>query len=68
MNGNPTKNPRYLQTRPDLVDPMAAYVAERGVRLFRAIPDGKPVHLPVNAVIIGRHSVAPTELDSGGIL
>ncbi len=30
VDGKPSKNPRYLQTRPDLVDPMAAYVMQTG--------------------------------------
>src|SRR5581483_3091589 len=38
VDGKPSKNPRYLQIRPDLIDPMSVYAAERGIRLFRAIP------------------------------
>ena len=36
IDGKPTKNPRYLQIRPDLLDPMSKYVAEMGMRFFRA--------------------------------
>jgi hypothetical protein len=56
VDGKPTKNPRYLQLRPDVADPMSRYVAERGARLFRAIPADKPVHQPVNAVLVGRRN------------
>jgi hypothetical protein len=59
INNKPSQNPRYLQDRPDLVDPFGRYVAEMGVRLFRAIPQEKPVHMPVNAVLIGRRNNPP---------
>ena len=32
VDGVPTKNPRYLQDRPDIVRPMDRYVAEMGAR------------------------------------
>ena len=41
VDGKPSKNPRYLQIRPDLLDPMSRYVAERGMRLSRGDP-GRP--------------------------
>jgi phosphoenolpyruvate carboxykinase (diphosphate) len=56
VGGKPSKNPRYLQIRPDLVDPFPKYVAEQGVRLFRAVPVDQPVHIPVEAVLIGRRN------------
>jgi hypothetical protein len=56
IDGKPSKNPRYLQLRPDLVDPLAKYVAEQGMRLFRAVPADKPVYMPVDAVLIGRRN------------
>ncbi len=46
IDGVPSKNPRYLQDRPDLVRPLDKYLAELGVRLYRKIPDGQPVPLP----------------------
>lgn len=54
VDGKPSKNPRYLQIRPDLIAPMSVYVAERGVRFSRIIPADKPMYMPVNAVLIGR--------------
>ncbi|RLS53658.1 MAG: hypothetical protein DWH91_13765 [Planctomycetota bacterium] len=59
IDGVPSKNPRYLQDRPDLVRPLDKYLAELGVRLYRQIPDGQPVPLPVNAVISGRRNNPP---------
>ena len=59
VDGKPTKNPRYLQVRPDLVHPDTPYLAEVGVRLHRRIPQGDPVPLPVNAVLPGRRNNPP---------
>ncbi len=59
VDGQPTKNQRYLQDRPDLVQSRATYVAERGMRLFRAIPLPHPVHLPVGAILSGRRNNPP---------
>jgi hypothetical protein len=56
VNGKPSANPRYLQMRPDLVTPQDVYLAEMCVRMVRRIPLGKPVHLPVNAVLPGRRN------------
>ena len=59
VGGVPSKNPRYLQDRPDLVKPMDRYVAEMGTRFWRKIPADQPVHLPVNAVLSGRRNNPP---------
>ena len=59
VGGIPSKNPRYLQDRPDLVKPMDRYVAEMGTRFWRKIPAHLPVHLPVNAVMSGRRNNPP---------
>jgi hypothetical protein len=56
VDGQPSKNPRYLQKRPDLVNPRDLYLAEIGTRLAREIPADKPVHFPVNAVLAGRRN------------
>ncbi len=56
VNGSPSKNPRYLQKRPDLTDPRSTYIAEIGTRLAREIPADAPVHFPVNAVLSGRRN------------
>ncbi len=59
VEGKPSKNPRYLQKRPDLVNPRATYLAEVAARLAREIPADKPVHFPVNAVLAGRRNSPP---------
>ena len=59
IDGEPTKNPRYLQTRPDLIDPLERHVAEQGMRLFRAIPADQPALMPVHAVLFGRRNNPP---------
>ena len=59
VDGKPTKNPRYLQTRPDLLAPRDVYVAEMATRLRRRVPPGRPLHTPVNAVLPGRRNNPP---------
>jgi len=61
VDGKPSKNPRYLQLRPDLVNPRHAYLAEMATRLFRRVPLGKPVYNPVTAVLAGRRNNPPEE-------
>ncbi len=56
VNGSPSKNPRYLQQRPDLTNPRNAYLGEVGTRLAREIPPECPVYFPVNAVLSGRRN------------
>ena len=56
VDGSPSKNPRYLQKRPDLNDPRGTHLAEIGTRLAREIPADAPVHFPVNAVLAGRRN------------
>lgn len=59
IDGEASKNPRYLQTRPDLADPLTSYIAAMGTRLFRAVPADAPVHVPVRIVIFGRRNNPP---------
>ena len=56
VDGSPSKNPRYLQYRPDLKDPRGTYLAEIGTRLAREIPAEALVWFPVNAVLAGRRN------------
>lgn len=56
VNGAHTKNVRYLQMRPDLLDSTKRYLSEVGMRLFRQIPSGEPLAIPVNAVLAGRRN------------
>jgi hypothetical protein len=64
VDGVPSKNPRYLQRRPDLAHPREGYLAEIGTRLAREIPAGNRVHFPVNAVLAGRRN-NPPDLKAG---
>lgn len=56
VDGQPTKNPRYLQNRPDLERPRDEYLAETGARLFRRLGGTRPVLNPVHAVLVGRRN------------
>ena len=58
-DGKKTKNPRYLQDRPDLVRARETYTAQVGMRLFRGLPVDQPVHVPVGAVLSGRRNNPP---------
>ncbi len=59
IDGKPSKNPRYLQIRPDLIDSQTKFIAERGMRLARGIGNDDPLPVPVNAVLIGRRNNPP---------
>ncbi len=59
VDGKPTKNPRYLQKRPDVVRAGETYLAEISARLRRRVPPGKPLHTPVTAVLPGRRNNPP---------
>lgn len=56
VEGKPSKNPRYLQKRPDLVNARASWLAEIGARLHRKIPADAPLLTPVDAVLAGRRT------------
>ena len=58
VNGKPSKNPRYLQRRPDRVNHRDAYLAEIGARLDGGVPLERPVLPVVQAVIAGRRANA----------
>jgi hypothetical protein len=59
VGGKPTKNPRYLQTRPDLVRARDRYVAQMGARLNRKLTIDDPVLFPVISVLSGRRNNRP---------
>jgi hypothetical protein len=59
VDGSPSKNPRYLQIRPDLLAAEQRYISERGMRAARGIAETEPLHLPVGAVLAGRRSNPP---------
>jgi hypothetical protein len=59
VDGKPSRNPRYLQIRPDLVQPRESYLAEMGARLRRRVPLSQPIANPVAAVLPGRRNNPP---------
>ncbi len=59
VDGKPSKNPRYLQIRPDLLAPRETHLAEMATRLRRRIPATAPIHNPVGAVLPGRRNNPP---------
>ncbi len=59
VEGKPSANVRYLQNRPDLVDPFSVYVAQTGIRLKRKLAAEAPLSNPVDAVLIGRRNNPP---------
>jgi hypothetical protein len=59
VDGKPSKNPRYLQKRPDLVNHRATHISEIGARIYREIPSDRPVFFPVRAVLAGRRNNPP---------
>jgi hypothetical protein len=59
VDGKPSKNPRYLQQRPDLEDPRTTYLSHVGARLYRRVPADEPVRFPVGAVLAGRRLNPP---------
>ncbi len=59
VDGKPSKNPRYLQNRPDLEEPRTTYLAQVGARLYRRIPSNAPALFPVGAVLAGRRLNPP---------
>ena len=61
IDGTPSKNPRYLQTRLDLVNPQGAHVADIGLRLYRRLKPDAPLHTPVDIVCPGRRNNPPED-------
>ena len=59
VDGQPSKNPRYLQVRPDLTAPEVRYIGECGLRAAREIASNEPLPIPVGAVLIGRRNNPP---------
>ncbi len=51
VDGEPTKNPRYLERNIFIDETEASYLGEVGVRLYRKIKSEDPVVNVVNAVL-----------------
>ncbi len=59
VDGKPSKNPRYLQIRPDIVDARGAYLARIATRLHRRLSADAPLLTPVDAIVPGRRNNPP---------
>lgn len=59
VDGKPSKNPRYLQVRPDIANPIRKYAAEMGMRFHRKLAAAAPVCISVDAVLSGRRNNPP---------
>lgn len=59
VDGKPSKNPRYLQIRPDLADARSVHLALMCTRLYRRLPADVPVLMPVDAQVPGRRNNPP---------
>ncbi len=59
VDGKPSKNPRYLQVRPDLADPNATAAALAAARLGRGLSMSDPVPMAVDVVAAGRRNNPP---------
>ncbi len=59
VEGKPSKNPRYLQRRPGLVNPEQLRLAEVGTRFLRKANATQRIHFAVDAVLAGRRNNPP---------
>lgn len=59
VDGKPSKNPRYLQQRPDRTNAKATAVADLASHLVRKLPAQSPLPLPVDVVAAGRRNNPP---------
>ncbi|MEN8843920.1 MAG: hypothetical protein ACN4GF_12040 [Lentimonas sp.] len=64
VDGKPTKNPRYLQVRPDLRDQRGLYLADMSSRLYRRQDSQSPLLRPVTSILPGRRN-NPAEPEAG---
>lgn len=61
INGKRSKNPRYLQVRPDVSRPKETALAEMVSRIHRKLPMDAALRLPVDVVAAGRRNNAAEE-------
>jgi phosphoenolpyruvate carboxykinase (diphosphate) len=64
VDGKPTKNPRYLQVRPDLRNQRDVYLADISSRLYRRQDAHSPLLRPVTSILPGRRN-NPAEPEAG---
>jgi hypothetical protein len=61
VDGKRSKNPRYLQLRPDLANPEATAAADLSSHLWLKQPADAPLVLPVDVVAAGRRNNPPED-------
>ena len=59
VQGKPSKNPRYLQRRPDVVNAAATAAADLAMHLAAKLPSDAPLPIPVDVVAAGRRNNPP---------
>lgn len=59
VDGKRSKNPRYLQTRPDLADPLPTRLATLMLQLRHQVPTSQPNPKAVDVVAAGRRNNPP---------
>ncbi len=59
VDGQRSKNPRYLQRRPDLANPLATAASDLAAHLKARRPSLTPLPLPVDVVAAGRRNNPP---------
>ena len=64
VDGKPSKNPRYLQVRPDLQNPRSVYLANMSSRLYRRQDANSTILRPVTDILPGRRN-NPEDLQTG---
>lgn len=62
VDGKPTKNPRYLQVRPDVENEVDTYLANIGTAFYRRLPVDPGAPVPVTAVLAGRRNNPPDKV------
>ena len=59
VGGKPSKNPRYLQKRPDLTNASATAAADLAMHLQAKLPSHAALPIPVDVVVAGRRNNPP---------
>lgn len=59
IDGVRSRNPRYLQVRPDIAKPRETAIASLASHLYHGLPIDEPLPLPVDVVAAGRRNNPP---------
>lgn len=59
IDGVRSRNPRYLQVRPDIAKPRETAIAHLASHLYHGLPIDEPLPLPVDVVAAGRRNNPP---------